>query len=87
MPNIKSAKKRLKVSARQTELNRTTKSRVATARRRMLETIAGGDKAAAETAYRNYCSMLDKAVKKGVLKANSANRSKARGDRRLAAIS
>jgi len=86
MPNIKSAKKRLKVSARQTDENRMQKRRVATARRRLLEVIDGGDKDAAEAAYRSYCSVLDKAVKKGTIKKGSASRSKSRGARRLAAI-
>ncbi len=86
MPNIKSAKKRLKVSARQTAENRTQKSRIATARRRLLESIADGDKDAAEAAYRSYCSVLDKAVKKGTIKSGSASRSISRAAKRLAAI-
>jgi len=86
MPNIKSAKKRLKVSARQADENRMQKRRIATARRKLLETIEGGDKDAAEVAYRSYCSVLDKAVKKGTIKKGSASRSKSRGARRLSAI-
>ena len=86
MPNIKSAKKRMKTSAERQDRNKTVKTRVASTRRNVLETIASGDKDAATESFRTYCSVLDRAVKKGVVKANTVNRRKSRVSHRLAAM-
>jgi small subunit ribosomal protein S20 len=86
MPNIKSAKKRLRTSARKTQENRVVRSRINTVRRKLVEAVEAGDAAGAETAYRSFCSALDKAVKKGAIKANNASRRKARAAARVAAV-
>ena len=77
MPNIKSAKKSIKTSAKSYEGNRAVKSRMVSARRKLYESI-GSDPVASKEAYSSYCSVLDKAVKRGALKANNANRRKSR---------
>ncbi|PYX18722.1 MAG: 30S ribosomal protein S20, partial [Acidobacteria bacterium] len=50
------------------------------------ETIAKGDKAAAETTYRATVSALDKAIQKGVLHKNTAARYKSRLSARVRAL-
>lgn len=86
MPNLKSAKKRMRVSERQQVENYSTRTRVRTSHRRFLEAIAGQDKEAMAAAYSTYCSMLDKAAKHNVIKKNTAIRSKSRAANRLRAI-
>lgn len=86
MPNLKSAKKRMRVSERQTRENYVIRSRVRRERRRFLEALAGTDKTVTQQAYSAYCSVLDKAAKKNVLKKNTAIRYKARAANKLRAI-
>jgi len=52
-------------------------SQTKTAVKKANESIAAGDKTAAEVAVREAVSALDKAAQKGVLHANSAGRKKA----------
>lgn len=80
MPNIKSAVKRMKTSEEARQRNKTVKSRITSTRRKLMDTVSTGDKEASNQAYRTYCSILDKAVKKGVVKANTRDRSKARAN-------
>jgi small subunit ribosomal protein S20 len=86
MPNIQSAKKRLRSSARRTVGNRAVRSRIATTRVKLTDAVTSGDKAQATQTYRAFCSFLDKAVKRGAMKANTANRRKAQYARKLAAL-
>ena len=83
MPNIKSAIKRQKQSIERTARNKVRKSRITTAKRKMLTAIQMGDTAKSESSYREFCSALDKAAKAGVIKANRADRSKARAVKAL----
>lgn len=83
MPNIKSAKKRLRQSREQYEKNRTLRSRVKTFRRRFMEASAGNDGEASQSAYRSYCSVLDKAAKYGIIKKNTAIRRKIRASHKI----
>lgn len=86
MPTTKSAAKRIRTSARKHLDNRAAKTKVATMRRKLDEAIAAGDKDAAEKAFGPLCSALDKAVKKGALKANTASRGKSRAAARINAL-
>ncbi len=64
------------------------RTRVKTARRSMMEALEAKDAEAGETAFRSYCSVLDKAAKAGVIKKNTAVRRKtnaANGLRKLTA--
>ena len=83
MPNIKSAEKRVRQSAKNREKNRAVKSKINTARRPVLAGTL--DKEAMKKAVSAYASTLDKAVKQGVIKKNTANRRKSRAAKRLAA--
>lgn len=78
MPNIKSAKKRMRSSEKQRVGNLAVKTKVKTARRKTRETLAAGSADASVEAVRNYSSALDKAVKRGVIKKNTAIRRKKR---------
>lgn len=80
MPNIKSAKKRMRSSEKQRTGNLEVKSKVRTARRKMREAVAAGDAETANAAVRSYSSTLDKAVKRGVIKKNTAIRRKKRAN-------
>ena len=83
MPNIKSAKKRAKTSEEARQRNKAVKSRVKTARGKFMKTAAEGGLEASTEAYKTYCSTLDKAAKKGVIKRNTAIRRKRRAAARV----
>ena len=77
MPNIKSAKKRLRRSREQRARNQAVRSRVKTAVRHAREATATGASAAGES-VREACRIVDKAASKGVLHPNAAARRKSR---------
>jgi small subunit ribosomal protein S20 len=83
MPNIKKAWKRMRTSEQARKKNVEAKTAIKHVRRRMLASTDGGVKEGADAVYREYCSMLDKAVKRGVLKKNTAVRRKRRAADRL----
>ena len=85
MPNIQSAKKRLRKSLKQRAVNAPRKTRARAGLRAFNEAVEAGDLAKAETAFRELCSGMDKAVKAGVLSRNTAIRSKTRAANRLRA--
>lgn len=74
MANIKSAKKRILVSEKRTARNKSIRSKVKTAIKKVDAAIAANDKAAATEALRNAVSELDKATKKGVYHKNTCAR-------------
>ena len=86
MPNTKSAAKCMRTSEKKRQANRSVKGHIATTRRKFSETVASGDKAKSEEHFRKYCSCLDKAVKQGIVKTNTADRSKSRAAVRLASL-
>ena len=86
MANISSAGKRARQSIKRRELNRAGRSRVTTARRNAFAALKKADKEAAVKELSSYTSTLDKAVKKGVIKANTADRRKARMAQRIKAL-
>lgn len=77
MPNIKSAKKRVKVTATKTLRNKMIKSQLKTAIRKFEESLKQG-KAAASDAYKIVVKKTDQAVAKGILHKNTAARRKSR---------
>ena len=86
MPNVKSAKKRLKQSEAAAKRNSALKSRMRSTRRTFLAAIEAGELEPAKEAYAAYCSALDKAVKRNVIKRNTATRGKRRGAEKLRAL-
>ena len=72
--NIKSAKKRILVAEKRAEKNKSVRSRVKTAVKKVDAAIAANDKAAAEAALKAAVSELDKATKKGIYHKNTTAR-------------
>lgn len=76
MPNIKSAKKRVRVIETKSMRNQMVKSALKTSLRRFQEAIASGDKATAENTYRIAVKKVDQATAKGIMHKNAASRKK-----------
>ena len=74
MANIKSAKKRILVERRNAERNKTIRSRVKTAVKRVNAAIAANDKDAAGKALVTAVKEIDKAAGKGVFHRKTASR-------------
>ncbi len=74
MANIASAQKRIRQTAKRMARNKARKSRVHGAIRRVEEAVAAGDKDAALAALRAAQPEMQRAVTKGVLKANTISR-------------
>lgn len=77
MPNIKSAKKRVKVSEKKNLRNRMVKSAVRTSVKKF-EAALEADPKTANVQLTATTSAIDKAASKGVIHKNAANRKKAR---------
>lgn len=76
MPQIKSAEKRVKITAKKTLENKSANSRVATYEKKFKAALEQ-DVDAAEKAYSQVVSYLDKAVADKAIHANCASRKKA----------
>ncbi|QBG47981.1 30S ribosomal protein S20 [Verrucomicrobia bacterium S94] len=87
MPNLKSAKKRMRQNTVRHDRNVQVRTRIKTARRSMMEALEAKDAEAGAAALKTYSSVLDKAAKAGVIKKNTAIRRKtnaANGLRKIA---
>ena len=78
MANIKSAKKRILVTATRTERNKSIRSKVKTSIKKVEAAVAAGNKEAAQTALVAATSEINKAATKGVYHKNNASRKVAR---------
>ncbi|MDM7461468.1 MAG: 30S ribosomal protein S20 [bacterium] len=78
MPNIKSAKKALLKSRERYLRNRSTKSAIKTYTRRVKQLAEKGETEASIENLRRAISLIDKAVKRGILHKNTGNRKKSR---------
>jgi small subunit ribosomal protein S20 len=76
VPNIKSAKKRVKVIKTKTLQNKMYKTSLRTEVKKYKAALAGGDKELASKAYLEVVKKVDKAVSKGILHKNNAARKK-----------
>ena len=74
MANIKSAKKRVLTSRIRQERNKSIKSSIKTASKKVLAAVEASDKELAAKELLNATSVIDKAEKKGVLHKNTASR-------------
>lgn len=74
MANIKSAKKRIEVTAIKTAKNKAIKSKVKTSIKKVDAAIAANDKAAATEALKLATGDINKATSKGVFHKNTAAR-------------
>ena len=75
MANIKSAKKRILVARKRTERNRSTKSAVKTAIKKVEAAIASNDKATAEAALQEATGKIAKAAGKFTIRTRPPVRS------------
>ena len=83
MPNIQSAKKRVKVIEKKTLRNQMVKSVIKTAVKRFEASVALRDGAAAKQNFSFAVKKIDQAVAKGIIKKNTASRKKAQIARTL----
>ena len=74
MANIKSAKKRILVNETKAARNKSIKSGVKTAVKKVDVAVAEGNKEAAVAALQNAISTIDRAATKGVYHKNTASR-------------
>ena len=72
MPNIKSAKKRVKVIATKTLQNKMFKSQLKTAVKKFVAAVESGNKEDAKAAYVVVVKKVDQAVAKNILHKNNA---------------
>lgn len=78
MANIRSSEKDIRRTKARTARNQTVKSRIRTARKRVLAAVEKGDVKAAEAELNAFASVADKAAKTKVLHKNTASRLKSR---------
>ena len=78
MPNIKSAKRRMRSDETKQARNRSVKSTLKTAERRLNDAIKAGKKEATQVALNAASSAFDKAAKLGVIHSAKADRKKSR---------
>jgi small subunit ribosomal protein S20 len=86
MANIKSAAKRARQTKVRTARNRTTLRTLKTISRHSSAAFESKDKKAAAEKARELSSELDRAVKRGTIHRNTANRRKSALARKLAAL-
>jgi len=78
MPNIKSAKKRVRVAEAKNLRNRIFKTQMKTIIKKFFAAVESGDKAAATVAYKAAVKKVDQAVSHGILHKNTAAHRKSR---------
>jgi small subunit ribosomal protein S20 len=86
MPNIASAKKRVRRTAKRTAVNHSRKSRVRNFTRKVEEALAKGDKAGAQAALKAAEPEIMRGVSKGVIHKNAGSRKVSRLTKRLAKL-
>ncbi|TFG65074.1 MAG: 30S ribosomal protein S20 [Gemmatimonadales bacterium] len=84
MPNIKSAKKRLRQSIKRRTHNRDVRSSIRTVTKTLLNTESADE---AEVLYRRLTSMLDRAARTGLIARNAVDRRKASLSRHVKSLS
>lgn len=87
MPNIASAKKRARTSAKREAINHSRKTRVRGYMRKVEEAIASGDAKAAEAALKAAEPEIMRGVSKGVIHKNTGARKVSRLCKRVAKLS
>lgn len=83
MPNIKSAKKRVKIAEAKNLRNRMFKSQMKTIIKKYYAAVESGDKAVAEVAYKAAVKKVDQAVCHGIIHKNAAARKKSQFTRKF----
>lgn len=78
MPNHKSSEKRVRQSERRRQINRSNRTRVRSAIKKLRATLSSGNGQELKTLLPETISTIDKAVQKGVMHKNAAARYKSR---------
>ena len=86
MPNIASAKKRTRTTAKRTAINTARKSRVRGFMRKVEEALAKGDQKAAQAALKAAEPEFMRGVSKGVMHKNTGARKVSRLTKRVAKL-
>ncbi len=86
MPNIQSAKKRVVVTDKKTEQNKSVNSAMKTAIKKFLTAVEAGNKEEATALYSAAVSAIDKACAEGIFHANRAANKKFNLAKKLAAM-
>lgn len=86
MPNIASAKKRVRTTKKRTEINHARKSRIRSYTRKVEEAIATGDKKSAAAALKAAEPEIMRGVSKGVIHRNTGARKVSRLTKRVAKL-
>jgi len=86
MPNIASAKKRTRTTAKRTAINHSRITRVRSFVRKVEEALAKGDKTAAQAALKSAEPEIMRGVSKGVLHKNTGSRKVSRLTKRVAQL-
>ena len=87
MANSPQAKKRARLIARRTEVNKARRSRIRTFHRKLEEAITGGDVKLAAVALKEVQPELMRGVTKGIMHKNTASRKMSRLSARVKALS
>jgi small subunit ribosomal protein S20 len=86
MPNIKSAKKRVKVIETKTLQNKMHRSALKTEMKKYDAALASGDMAAAQAAYKEAVKKVDQAAAYGIIHKNAAAHKKSQFTKKLNAL-
>lgn len=86
MANSPSAKKRVRQSERRTAINRDRRSRIRSSIKKVEETIAAGDKTAAQDALKQAQPEIMRGAGKGIVHKNTASRKLSRLSARIKAL-
>jgi len=78
MANIKSAKKRINTIRRQTEENKTFKTKIASYTKKYKASVDANDMENADKLYSEVVSIIDTAASKNIIRKENANRKKSR---------
>lgn len=78
MPNIQSAKKRLRQSLQRRARNRSAKSTLKTSIKKLQSSVAAKEFDVARTQFSALCKLLDQTAAKGIIHPNKASRTKSR---------
>lgn len=86
MPNIKSAKKRVRVTETKTLQNKMFKTQMKTDVKKYRAAVAANDMAAAQELYKVACKKIDVAAAKGIIHKNCAAHQKSEFTKALNAM-
>jgi len=76
----------MRVAEKARQRNKAAKSRISTLRRQLFEGCAAKNTDKSRKVFSSYCSALDKAAIKGIIKKNTAIRRKRRASAKIAAL-